>query len=101
MRVIFTKVAESSYERILIFLSEVWTEKEIEIFVNDAENIVNDLMTGQYKMFQKSRYRTRSALIGKKHVRMFFRKENENLIKILLFFDMREDYRKIPKLLRP
>jgi len=101
MRVIFTKIAESSYERILQFLSEVWTEKEIEIFVNDTEYIINELIEGKYEMFQKSRFISRSALIGKKHVRIFFRKESGDIIKILLFFDMREDYKKIPKLLKP
>ena len=64
MRVIFTKVAENSYERILNFLSEVWTEKEIEVFVNDAEYIVDELKAGKYVMFQKSRFRTRSVLIA-------------------------------------
>ncbi|WP_210151460.1 hypothetical protein ACI513_09550 [Chryseobacterium sp. M5] len=101
MRVIFTKIAETSYERILQFLSEVWTEKEIEIFVNDTEHIINELIEGKYKMFQKSHFKSRSALIGKKHVRIFFRKEDGDIIKILLFFDMREDYKKIPKLLKP
>jgi len=100
MRVIFTKVAESSYERVLEFLSELWTEKEVEIFVNDAEHIVNQLKDGKYVMFQKSHFKTRSALIGKKHVRMFFRKENKDLVKVLLFFDMRQDPQKILDLLQ-
>lgn len=100
MRVIFTKVAISSYEGILEFLSEVWTEKEIGVFINDVEDIVNQLRDGKYTMFLKSNHKTRSALIGKKHVRMFFRKENEIQIKVLLFFDMRQNPEKIIELLK-
>lgn len=100
MRVIFTKVAYSSYESILEFLSEVWTEKEIGVFINDVEHIVTELRDGKYSMFLKSNYKTRSVLIGKKHVRMFFRKENETKIIILLFFDMRQNPQKIIDLLK-
>ncbi len=100
MRVVFTKVAESSYERILEFLAITWTEREMEIFVNDAEVVEQNLKEGRYLMYQKSRFKTRSALIGKNHVRMFFRKENKELIKVLLFFDMREDPQKILELLK-
>lgn len=100
MRVIFTKVAISSYEGILEFLSEVWTEKEIGVFINDVEHIVNQLRDGKYTMFVKSNHKTGSVLIGKKHIRMFFRKENEIQIKVLLFFDMRQNPEKIIKLLK-
>ena len=100
MRVIFTKVAISSYEGILEFLSEVWTEKEIGVFINDVEHIVNQLRDGKYMMFLNSNHKTRSVLIGKKHVRMFFRKENEKQIKVLLFFDMRQNHEKIIELLK-
>lgn len=42
----------------------------------------------------------RSALIGKKHVKMYFRKENETQINVLLFFDMRQNPEKIIDLLK-
>lgn len=100
MRVIFTKVAERTYEDVLLFLSEIWTQKEMDVFINDTENIINQLIVGKYFMFQKSLFNTRSTLIGKKHVRMYFRKENENQIKVLLFFDMRQNPQKILDLLK-
>lgn len=100
MRVVFTKIAERSYEDILCFLSAIWSQKEMDIFINDTEKIINQLKAGKYLMFQKSIFSTRSALIGKKHVRMYFRKENENQIKVLLFFDVRQDPEKIIDLLK-
>lgn len=100
MRVIFTKIAEKTFDEVLGFLAGVWTQKEMDVFINDTENIVKQLIAGDYSMFQKSQFSTRSALIGKKHVRMYFRKENENQIKVLLFFDMRQNPEKIIEILK-
>lgn len=100
MRIIFSKVASRSYENILEFLSQTWTEKEIGIFIDEAEKVTNQLKEGKFLLFQKYSKDIRSALIGKKHVRMFFRKENETKIKVLLFFDMRQDPQKILELLQ-
>ncbi|HCR74972.1 MAG TPA: hypothetical protein DIW37_00895 [Chryseobacterium sp.] len=100
MRIIFSKVASRSYENILEFLSQTWTEKEMEIFIDEAEKVTNQLKEGKFLLFQKYSKDIRSALIGKKHVRMFFRKESETKIKVLLFFDMRQDSQKILDLLQ-
>ncbi|OVE59892.1 hypothetical protein [Chryseobacterium mucoviscidosis] len=100
MRIIFSKVASRSYENILEFLSQTWTEKEMGIFIDEAEKVTNQLKEGKFLLFQKYSKDIRSALIGKKHVRMFFRKESETKIKVLLFFDMRQDPQKILDLLQ-
>lgn len=100
MRVLFSKVANESYLDIIEFLSVMWTEREIEIFIRDVEQIVDELETNKFKKYQKFSEYTYSALIGKKHVRMFFRKENDNLIKVLLFFDVRQNPEKILELLK-
>ncbi|WP_295213703.1 hypothetical protein [uncultured Chryseobacterium sp.] len=48
--------------------------------MNDVKKITDDLENGKYLQFENSSCKTKSVLIGKKHVRMFFRKENEDLI---------------------
>jgi len=99
MRIIFSEVAGQTYEDIIEFLSQTWTEKEINVFIDEAEKIVNQLKQGKFRLYQKYAGNIRSALIGKKHIRMFFRKENNQTIKVLLFFDMRQDPQKIIDLL--
>lgn len=99
MRVVFSKIANQTYEDILEFLSYVWTEKEMNIFITDVFKIVEDLENGNFLRFQKFNKTTRSALIGKNHIRMFFRKEMDK-IRILLFFDMRQNPEKIINLLK-
>lgn len=99
MRIIFSEVAGQTYEYIIEFLSQTWTEKEINVFIDEAEKIVNQLKQGKFRLYQKYAGNIRSALIGKKHIRMFFRKENNQTVKVLLFFDMRQDPQKIIDLL--
>lgn len=100
MRIIFSKIANRSYEDVIEFLSYNWTEREIDIFIDDAQQIIDQLKAGKFRQFQRYSSDIRSALIGKKHIRMFFRKKNEKEIWILLFFDVRQDPQKILNLLK-
>jgi len=100
MQVEFSKIAKKTLSENIEFLKKVWTNREITIFLGDVKNITDELESGNYLQFQKSTRKTRSVLIGKNHVRMFFRKENEDKIIILLFFDMRQDPQKINELLK-
>lgn len=99
MQVEFSKIAEQTLIENIEFLKKIWTNREIVIFLEDVKKIANDLEDGKYQQFQKSIRNTRSVLIGKKHVRMFFRKEETKII-ILLFFDMRQNPQKIFDLLK-
>lgn len=100
MQVEFSEIAKRTLLENIEFLKNVWTHREIVIFLEDVKRITNDLENGKYLQFQNSSQKTKSVLIGKKHVRMFFRKENDSNIKILLFFDMRQDPQKIIDLLK-
>ncbi|MGD1320598.1 hypothetical protein [Chryseobacterium sp. 2R14A] len=77
-----------------------WTNKQIVSLLQDVNKVTLDLKNGKFNQFQRYSKDIRSALIGKKHVRMYFRKENETQINVLLFFDMRQNPKKIIDLLR-
>lgn len=100
MQVEFSKIAKQTLSENILFLKKVWTNREVSIFLKDVKTVINDLENGKYNQFQNSFYKTKSVLIGKKHVRMYFRKEHENQIKVLLFFDMRQNPEKIIDLLK-
>ncbi|MEC5173393.1 hypothetical protein [Chryseobacterium nepalense] len=100
MQVEFSEIAKKTLAENIEFLKKVWTNREIVIFLEDVKKITDDLENGKYSQFQSSFQKTRSVLIGKKHVRMFFQKENDSQIKVLLFFDMRQDPQKILGLLQ-
>ncbi|REC42965.1 MULTISPECIES: hypothetical protein [unclassified Chryseobacterium] len=100
MQVEFSKIAEQTLIENVEFLKKIWTNREIVIFLEDLKNIVNNLEDGKYQQFQKSIKNTRSVLIGKKHVRMFFRKENETKLSSYYSFYMRQNPQKILDLLK-
>jgi len=100
MQIEFSEIARKTLAENIEFLEKVWTNREIVIFLEDVKKITDDLENGKYLQFQPSIKSTRSVLIGKKHVRMFFKKESEYKIIILLFFDMRQDPNKILQLLK-
>lgn len=100
MQVEFSEIARKTLAENIEFLRKTWTNREITIFLNDVKKITNDLENGKYLQFRSSFLKTKSVLIGKKHIRMFFRKENDDKIIILLFFDMRQDPQKIIDLLQ-
>jgi hypothetical protein len=100
MQIEFSEIARDTLAENIEFLKKIWTNREIVIFLEDVKKITNDLENGNYLQFQQSINSTRSVLIGKKHVRMFFKKESEHKIIILLFFDIRQDPNKILQLLK-
>jgi hypothetical protein len=100
MQVEFSEIAKKTLTENIEFLKKVWTNREIVTFLEDVKRITNDLENGKYDQFQNSFQKTRSVLIGKKHVRMFFRKESTAQIRVLLFFDMRQDPQKLLDLLQ-
>ena len=100
MQIRLSKIAKKTLQREIDFLEMIWTRKEIIVFLKDVKDVITDLENGKYLQFQKSFLNTRSALIGKNHVRMYFRKESKDLIRVLLFFDMRQDPQKIIELLK-
>lgn len=71
----------------------------MNVFVDDAETIISSLKEGNFNIYKTEDKNIRSVLIGKRHVKMYFRKESEELIRILLFFEMRQDPQKIIELL--
>ena len=100
MQVEFSEIARKTLAENIQFLRKLWTNREVINFLGDVKRITNDLENGKYSQFQNSSHFTKSVLIGKKHVRMYFRKENKNQIKVLLFFDMRQNPEKIIDLLK-
>jgi plasmid stabilization system protein ParE len=100
MQIEFSKIAKQTLHDQIEFLEKTWTKKEIINFLRNIKKVSENLRDNKLEMYQKYSKDIRSALIGKRHVRMFFKKESENKIIVLLFFDMRQDPRKIFDILK-
>jgi len=99
MQVELSKIAKQTLREEIEFLETTWSNKEIVAFLHDIKRVSAVLKEGHFKRYPIYSRDIRSALIGKKHVRMFFRMENPHTIIVLLFFDMRQDPQKIIDLL--
>ncbi len=99
MQIKFSKTARISLKENIDFLKAVWTTKEIIAFLDEVEELNEILKSGKFKLYQKYSKNIYSALIGKKHVRVYFRKEKVNVIKILLYFYVRQNPEKLNDLL--
>lgn len=99
MQIVFTKIANSSLRENLYFLERVWTAREVGNLLDDIELVISNLQAGKINQYQKSPLNTRSALIGKRHVRMYFRKSGD-IITILLFYDVRQNPKNITAFLK-
>lgn len=78
MRVVFSEIADKTFNENLDFLKIFWTEKEMNVFVDDAETIIKSLKEGNFNIYKIEDKNIRSVLIGKRHVKMYFKKKTKN-----------------------
>lgn len=100
MQIEFSEIAIKSLRDQIIFLEVTWTNKEIISFLKDIRKVSDDLKENKFNIYQQYSKDIRSALIGRKHVRMFFKKENGEKIIVLLFFDMRQNPERLNEVLK-
>ncbi|WP_318345258.1 type II toxin-antitoxin system RelE/ParE family toxin [Flagellimonas baculiformis] len=98
MKVVWTFEAEKSFNAILDYLMEVWTQKEALAFIDLVEETIENIRTHP-EMFKVSPYNrvSREAFITK-HTTMFYRILDE-LIEVEYFWGNFQDPDKIEKLL--
>lgn len=100
MQVRYSKIAKSSLKQNIEFLKNLWSPLEVNVFLKDVETVLENLKKGNIKNYKIEKENIHSVLIGKRHVKMYFRKESDELIQVLLFFEMRQDPQKIIQLLK-
>lgn len=98
MKVVWTFEAEKSFNAILDYLMEVWSQKEALAFIDLVEDTIENIRTHP-EMFKVSPYNraSREAVITK-HTTMFYRILGE-LIEVEYFWGNFQDPDKIEKLL--
>ena len=85
MQIIYSEIAKITLKENIEFLKLLWTPKEVDIFLSDVENVLKNLNDGNFKIYKIEKKNVRSVLIGRKHVKMYFRKESKDLIRVILF----------------
>jgi plasmid stabilization system protein ParE len=91
----WTKEAIDSFQNIIFYLKEKWTEKEIEQFVIATENIIK-YISNYPEMFRRTNKRNlREALVTSQNLLIY--KVYKTHIDLITFWDTRQHPRKKKK----
>ncbi|TVR73088.1 MAG: type II toxin-antitoxin system RelE/ParE family toxin [Marinilabiliales bacterium] len=96
MKISWTPTAKRTYFKVLDYLAENWTKREVTNFMNEVESLLTQI-TDNPEMFQASRKKknVRKALITK-HNTLYYRIKPKNKeLELITFWDNRQDPKKI------
>lgn len=91
--VIWSPVAKLTYYQILEYLEEKWTEKELKVFINRTEEVINHIRKNP-RLYPYSRESKTFKCVVVKQVSLFYQFKQQN-IELLLFWDNRQDPEKL------
>jgi hypothetical protein len=92
LKILWTKEAISGYNKVIDYLDENWTEKEIESFSYSVSEKLKLLSQGNVK-FRKSVKHNYFETLVTKHNLLIYRVTNDS-IELITFWDTRQDPKK-------
>ena len=96
MKISWTPTARKTYFKVLDYLEEAWTKKEIKNFVDKVEDVLK-LIVDDPHMFEASRKckNVRKGFITK-HNSLYYRiKPRKKELELITFWDNRQDPKKL------
>lgn len=92
LKVKWSAEARTTYQRVLDYLTENWTQREVQNFADRTASLL-DLISRQPHLFRPSAHESiRKAVIGKQNSLFYQIKGTE--IRLLSFWDNRQDPKK-------
>ncbi len=92
--IIWSPTAKISYYRILEYLDENWTFRELESFVKRTEEVIAHIHNNPL-LYQYSKESDTHKCVVVKQVSLFYRIKGDG-IELLVFWDTRQDPSRIP-----
>jgi plasmid stabilization system protein ParE len=96
MEISWTPTARKTYFKVLDYLAEEWTKKEVENFVHEVESILEQIKSNP-EMFEASRKKknVRKGLITKQNTLYYRVKPRKKELELITFWDNRKDPKKL------
>jgi plasmid stabilization system protein ParE len=94
--IIWSPTAIKTFDKIINYLQQNWSEKEIEKFVTLSNRVILQLQSGLVIFKNSSKKGIKEVVITKQNVLLY--QEKSNKIELLLFWDTRRNPRKKLKL---
>ena len=92
MKIFWTPTARHTYFKVLDHLGKSWTAKEIQNFINEVDNLLEQIKQNP-EMFEESRKKknVRKGFVTK-HNTLYYRvRPRKKELHLLLFWDNRQD----------
>ncbi len=91
----WSKEAEDTFDGIIDYLEDNWSEKEIEDFVRKSHKVIGQIENNPYQ-FKASRFQEiRKAVITKHNSLFYFVNEDNQIIELYTFWDNRQNPKKL------
>ena len=91
----WTKEAEDTFDEIINYLEDNWSEKEIQNFVRMAHKVIGQIEKNPYQ-FKASRFQEiRKAFITKHNSLFYYVNETDKVIELYAFWDNRQNPQKL------
>lgn len=101
MQVNFTDASIESIKEIIEFLRRKWSEEQIEFFLQEIDEFVENQIQGSvYKHPFYKKTQIRKVLIAKKQVSLFYVEKDLQTIDILLLWSNKKDPILLSKMLK-
>ncbi len=91
----WSKEAEDTFNEILDYLVDNWTEKEIKDFVRKSHKVIGQIVNNPYQFKASSYQEIRKAVITKHNSLLYFVNEEDEVIDLYTFWDNRQNPKKL------
>ncbi len=92
----WSKEAEDTFDKIIEYLENNWTEKEIQSFVRKTHKVISQIEKNP-SLFKASQFQEiRKAFITKHNSMFYFVNEDIDIIEIYAFWDNRQNDKNSP-----
>ena len=93
-QIIWSPQAETDFDRVIEYLFENWTEKEISFFVNETNKVIAMISKYPYIFRGSEKENVIEAVITKHNLLIYEIHIEIKTINLLTFFDTRQDPKK-------
>ena len=91
LKSIWSLDAEESFESVIAYLEEKWTEKEVRNFVRKTNALIEQIEKHPYQYKSSSFHEIRKAVITKYNSLIYHVNEKAEQIELYTFWDNRKD----------
>lgn len=91
----WTKEAEDTFDEIIEYLEENWSEKEIQNFVRTAHKVIGQIEKNPYQFKSSRLQKIRKAFITKQNSLFYYVNEADKVIELYAFWDNRQNPQKL------